>query len=78
MHIAEFADRLLFREDQEVGELTEAIFEANGIHVYTGAKVVKVEKKGKNKIYLMRKMASSRRSPLMKYFLQRAKHLTLI
>jgi dihydrolipoamide dehydrogenase len=50
VHIAEFAERLLFREDQEVGELTEAIFEANGIHVYTGAKVVKVEKKGKNKI----------------------------
>jgi dihydrolipoamide dehydrogenase len=50
VYIAEFAPRLLFKEDPEVGELLEAIFEANGISVHTNSKVVKVEKKGKFKV----------------------------
>jgi len=49
VHMAEFAPRLLSREDTEVGELVEAIFESNGVSVYTDSKVVKVEKKGKQK-----------------------------
>lgn len=50
VHMAEFMPRLLYREDEEMGELAEALFEQNGVHVHTGSKVVKVEKKGKQKV----------------------------
>lgn len=50
VHIAEFSPRLLAKEDPEIGELTQAIFEQKGVHVYVDSKVVKVEKKGTNKI----------------------------
>jgi dihydrolipoamide dehydrogenase len=56
VHVAEFADRLLAKEDLEVGELTEAIFEANGVNVHTESKVVKVEKKGSQKIVSFEKL----------------------
>lgn len=49
VHVAEFAERLVAREDPEIGELIEAIFESNGISVHTGSKVVKVQKKGSKK-----------------------------
>jgi dihydrolipoamide dehydrogenase len=50
VHIAEFADRLLAKEDPEIGELVEALFEAKGVAVYVDSKVVKVEKKGSQKV----------------------------
>ncbi len=47
VHIAEFAPRLLAKEDAEVGELVAAVFEKKyGISVHTGTKVVKFEKHG--------------------------------
>lgn len=50
VQIAEFAPRLAFREDPEVGELLGGIFEQLGIAVHTGSKVTKVEKSGASKI----------------------------
>lgn len=50
--IADSLDKLLFREDQEVSNLVQALFENRGIEVLTGINVSKVEKKGeKNTIY---------------------------
>ena len=46
VHIAEFAERLLAREDKEVGELVAALYEQRGVKVHTSSKVVKVAKKG--------------------------------
>ena len=48
--MAEFADHLLSREDPEMGDLLKALYESRGIHVETNAQVVKVEKKGAQKI----------------------------
>ncbi len=56
VHIAEFAERLLAREDEEVGDLVEAIFDANGTEVHTESKVVKVEKKGSQRIVSFEKL----------------------
>lgn len=56
VQIAEFAERLLVREDVEVGELVEAVFESNGIEVHTESKVVKVEKKGSQKVVSFEKL----------------------
>lgn len=39
---AEFSPRLLAREDPEVGQLTKALFERDGITVHTSTEVVKV------------------------------------
>ncbi len=50
VHIAEFADRLLAKEDPEVGQLVEALFESKGVTVHVDSKVVKVEKKGSQKV----------------------------
>jgi dihydrolipoamide dehydrogenase len=50
VHIAEFAERLLSKEDPEVGELVQALFESKGVQVHVDSKVVKVEKKGSQKI----------------------------
>ncbi len=50
VHIAEFAPRLLFREDKEVGEITEALFSRRGVNVLTGAEVKSVEKNKDKKI----------------------------
>lgn len=47
---AEFMPRLLYREDAEVGELTKALFERDGINVLTGTKVVKVETDRQKKV----------------------------
>ena len=41
--IAEFAPRLLIREDEEMGELVKAIFESHGAEVLTGTKVTSVK-----------------------------------
>ena len=49
-HIAEFAPRLLAREDHEVGELTQALFERRGIKVHTATEVKSVQKKDGKKI----------------------------
>ena len=47
----ELAPRLLAREDGEIGELVQAIFEQLlNVDVYTGSEVIKVEKKARNKI----------------------------
>jgi mercuric reductase len=59
VHIAEFTERLLFKEDTEVGELVGAIFESQGIQVHTESKVVKVEKKGSQKIVTFEKMGKN-------------------
>ncbi len=59
VHIAEFAERLLAKEDKEIGELTEAIFEANGISVHVESKVIKVEKKGSQKIVTFEKLGKN-------------------
>lgn len=50
VHIAEFAPRLLFKEDEEVGELVEALFAQKGVSVHVDSKVVHVEKKGSQKV----------------------------
>lgn len=50
VHIAEFAERLLAKEDAEIGELVQALFESKGVSVHVDSKVVKVEKKGSQKI----------------------------
>ncbi len=50
VHIAEFAERLLAKEDPEIGELVQALFEAKGVQVHVDSKVVKVEKKGSQKV----------------------------
>jgi dihydrolipoamide dehydrogenase len=42
--IAEFAPRLLIREDEEMGELVKAIFESRGATVLTSTKVTSVKK----------------------------------
>lgn len=41
---AEFAPRLLFREDQEVGDLVGALLDRDGVNVMTSTEVTKVEK----------------------------------
>lgn len=53
VHIAEFSDHLLPKEDEENGKLLEAIFKKKyGINVLSGTKVIKVENiKGKKKIH---------------------------
>jgi len=50
VHLIEFADRLLIREDEEMGVLLGALFQHNGVKVHTDSKVVKVEKKGTQKV----------------------------
>jgi len=50
VHLIEFADRLLAKEDVEMGELLEALFESEGVHVHTDSKVIKVEKSGSRKV----------------------------
>ncbi len=50
VQIAEFAPRLLAREDPEIGDLSEAVLAQAGVQVHVGTKVVKVEKKGQQKI----------------------------
>jgi mercuric reductase len=50
VHLVEFFDRLLYREDEEMGNLLETIFENNGVYVHKDSKVLKVEKKGAQKI----------------------------
>lgn len=48
--IADTVDKLLFREDKEVSELVQGIFESENIKVLTGINVEKVEKRGDAKI----------------------------
>ncbi len=56
VHIAEFAERLLSKEDAEVGELLEALFEHEGVHVHSESRVLRVEKKGSQKIVSFEKL----------------------
>lgn len=48
--IAETFPRLLFREDKEVGDLIQALFENRGIKVFTKITVTGCEKKGSKKL----------------------------
>jgi len=48
--IADLVDKLLFKEDVEVKELMQALFDNQGINILCGINVEKVEKKGKKKI----------------------------
>lgn len=50
VQMIEFAPRLIAKEDKEMGELLEALFLHSGVKVHTESKVVKVEKKGAQKI----------------------------
>ncbi len=50
VHIAEFAPKLLGREDDEVGALLADIFEKRGASVHLGAKVVGVKKQFGKKV----------------------------
>ncbi len=50
VHIAEAGERLLGKEDKEIGELVEALFEHKGVSVHVDSKVIKVEKKGSQKV----------------------------
>lgn len=47
--IADSVDNLLFREDKEISELVQGLFEQEGIKVLTGITVEKVEKHGRLK-----------------------------
>lgn len=49
LHMAEFAPRLLAKEDAEVGDLLKALFEQRGIKVHTATEVKKVEKSADGK-----------------------------
>jgi len=53
--IADVAPRLVALEDPEVGEFLGAAFEAKGIDVHVGSKVVRVEKSGKEKTVFFEK-----------------------
>lgn len=44
LHMAEFAPRLLSKEDKEVGEIVQAIFERRGIKVHVATEVKSVKK----------------------------------
>ncbi len=48
--ISDSVDKLLFREDKEVSELVQGLFEQDGINVLTKIEVLKVEKKGTKKV----------------------------
>lgn len=50
VHIAEYAERLLAKEDPEIGDLTQALFEQKGVKVHVESKVIKVAKKGAQKV----------------------------
>ncbi len=50
VQIIEFAPRLIAREDEEMSDLLQALFEEKGVSVHTESKVVKVEKKGAQKV----------------------------
>jgi pyruvate/2-oxoglutarate dehydrogenase complex dihydrolipoamide dehydrogenase (E3) component len=50
VHMAEFAPRLLMREEPEVGQLVQALFVNRGIDVRVGSQVVKVTMKGRQKV----------------------------
>lgn len=50
VHLIEFAPRLIAKEDAEMSELLQAIFEQQGVTVHTESKVVKVENKGAQKV----------------------------
>lgn len=56
VHIAEFDDRLLPKEDSEVGDLVGDVFADNKIAVHTGTKVIEVKTKptGKEVTYVER------------------------
>ena len=43
VHLAEFAPRLLAREDQEVGDLVRLMFQKRGMEVHVNSRVVKVD-----------------------------------
>jgi len=49
VHIAEFAPRLLAKEDQEVGELIGALFQQKSISTYINSAVTSVQKYGTQK-----------------------------
>lgn len=59
VHIAEFAPRLLAKEDKEVGELLGALFERRGISVHVGTKVTAVTKKAGRKVVTFEKDGES-------------------
>lgn len=50
IHIADFADRLLAKEDEEVSALVQALFENRGIKVHTAARVLRFSQRGDKKV----------------------------
>lgn len=54
VHVAEFSPRLIVNEDSEVGELTQALFEHEGVKVHTNSEVFKVEVDRKKKVVYYR------------------------
>lgn len=50
VEIIEFAPRLLAKEDTEMGELLEAVFEQDGVVTHADSRVLMIEKKGSQKI----------------------------
>lgn len=57
--LAEVANKLLFKEDEEVSDLVQGLFEQDGIKVLTGIKVQKVEKRGGMKVVHFQKGSES-------------------
>lgn len=53
--LADSLERLLARDDKEVGNLMQALFENQGVEVLTGVNITKVAKKGRKKIIYYRK-----------------------
>lgn len=52
--IADAAPQLLAREDQEVGDLLQAVMERNGVQVFTNAKVIQVNQRYGKKVITMK------------------------
>ncbi|HEY1074679.1 MAG TPA: NAD(P)/FAD-dependent oxidoreductase, partial [Patescibacteria group bacterium] len=50
IHIADFAERLLAKEDEEVSAIVQAIFENRGIKVHTAARVLRISKREGKKV----------------------------
>lgn len=61
VHIVESAQQLLSREDDEVGELAQAMFEQDGISVYCNSQVIKVEKNGAQRIVTVQRQGSTKK-----------------
>lgn len=59
--IVEAAPRLLNKEDLEMGELAQALFEHDDVNVYVNAKVINVEKKGVQKVVTIDRQGTTKK-----------------